>query len=277
MMRMQQASMQITFVQACNYYTNTRKEKVGAFIVESGMSVAGVILPPPTYLQQCIDAVHDAGGVFIADEVQTGFGRLGSCFWAFEHLHSPTDTPVVPDIVTMGKPFGNGMPLAAVVTSRKIAHAFESKGVEYFNTFGGNPVCAAAGLAVLDVIESEKLQERAYTVGSYLKSRFIDLQSRLDIIGDVRGSGLFLGVELVRNRETKEPASEETSFLCTTLKEKYSILTSIDGFHENVLVIKPPMCFSRADADEFVHSFERAVSDDLQAVADVTSIPKTPT
>lgn len=263
--------------QACKYYTHTRKENVGAFIVESGMSVAGVILPPPTYLQQCIDAVHDAGGVFIADEVQTGFGRLGSCFWAFEHVHSPTDTPVVPDIVTMGKPFGNGMPLAAVVTSRKIADAFESKGVEYFNTFGGNPVSAAAGLAVLDVIESEKLQERAHTVGSYLKSRFIDLQPRLDIIGDVRGSGLFLGVELVRNRETKEPASDETSFLCTTLKEKYSILTSIDGFHENVLVIKPPLCFSRADVDEFVSSFERAVSDDLRAVADVTSIPKTPT
>jgi 4-aminobutyrate aminotransferase-like enzyme len=114
-------------------------------------------------------------------------------------------------------------------------------------------------------------------VGSYLKSRFIDLQPRLDIIGDVRGSGLFLGVELVRNRETKEPASDETSFLCTTLKEKYSILTSIDGFHENVLVIKPPLCFSRADVDEFVSSFERAVSDDLRAVADVTSIPKTPT
>lgn len=184
---------------------------------------------------------------------------------------------MVPDIVTMGKPFGNGMPLAAVVTSRKIAEGFESKGVEYFNTFGGNPVCAAAGLAVLDVIETEKLQERAKNVGDYLKTRFMDLQSRLGIIGDVRGSGLFIGVELVRNRTTREPASEETSFLCTTLKEKYSILTSIDGFHENVLVIKPPMCFSQADVDEFVSSFERAVLEDLKAVEDVTMICTTPT
>jgi len=263
--------------QACDYYVKERGETVGAFIVEGGMSVAGVILPPPTYLQQCIDAVHNAGGVYIADEVQTGFGRLGSCFWAFQYQHSPEDRPVVPDIVTMGKPFGNGMPLAAVVTSRKIADAFESMGVEYFNTFGGNPVCAAAGLAVLDVIESENLQEHARDVGEYLKSSFVGLQSRLELIGDVRGSGLFLGVELVRNRQTREPASEETSFLCTTLKERYSILTSIDGFHENVLVIKPPMCFSRADADEFVSCFELAVCEDLEALADVTMISKTPT
>ena len=262
---------------ACHYYTNERGENVGAFIVEGGMSVAGVILPPPTYLQQCAEAVHNAGGIYIADEVQTGFGRLGSCFWAFQYQHSPQDELVVPDIVTMGKPFGNGMPLAAVVTSRKIAQAFESMGVEYFNTFGGNPVCAAAGLAVLDVIESEELQEHAKDIGGYLKSKFIDLQSELSIIGDVRGSGLFLGVELVRNWETLEPASEETSFLCTTLKEKYAILTSIDGFHENVLVVKPPMSFSLADADKFVSCFERAVREDLEAMADVTMVSKTPT
>jgi 4-aminobutyrate aminotransferase-like enzyme len=177
----------------------------------------------------------------------------------------------------MGKPFGNGMPLAAVVTSREIAEAFESKGIEYFNTFGGNPVCAAAGLAVLDVIQSEKLQERAQDVGDYLKSMFVELQASLDIIGDVRGSGLFLSVELVRNRETLEPACEETSFLCTILKEKYFVLTSIDGFHENVLVVKPPMSFSRADADEFVSCFERAIRQDLAVVQDVAQISKTPT
>lgn len=265
--------------QACDYYVKERDEKVGAMIVEGGMSVAGVILPPSNYLQQCAKHVRNAGGVYIADEVQTGFGRLGSCFWAFQYQQqgNDNDNTVVPDIVTMGKPFGNGMPLAAVVTTRKVAAAFESKGVEYFNTFGGNPVCAAAGLAVLDVIESEELRKRAKNVGDYLKSKFVDLQSTMDIIGDVRGSGLFLGVELVRDKTTREPATEETSFLCTTLKEKYSILTSIDGLRENVLVVKPPMCFSREDADEFVTCFERAVTEDLASVEDVTMISKTPT
>jgi 4-aminobutyrate aminotransferase-like enzyme len=263
--------------QACVHYVQKRNEMVGAFILEGGMSVAGVILPPPTYLKQCVEAVHQAGGVYIADEVQTGFGRLGSCFWAFQYSNSAEDDSVLPDVVTMGKPFGNGMPLAAVVTTREISEAFESKGVEYFNTFGGNPVCAAAGLAVLDVIELENLQERAQDVGDYLKSKFVELQATLNIIGDIRGSGLFLGVELVRNRETLEPASEETSFLCTILKEKYFVLTSIDGFHENVLVVKPPMSFSRADADEFVSCFERAIRHDLAAVQDVAQISKTPT
>lgn len=263
--------------EACDYYVKERGEKVGAFIVEGGMSVAGVILPPSDYLRQCAEAVRSAGGLYIADEVQTGFGRLGSSFWAFQHQDSAEDdTTVIPDIVTMGKPFGNAMPLAAVVTSRKIVQAFESKGVELFNTFGGNPVCAAAGLAVLDVIESEQLQKRAKDVGDYLKSKFMDMQSTLDLIGDVRGSGLFLGVELVRNRDTREPASEETSFLSTVLKDKYSILTSIDGFHENVLVIKPPMCFGLADADDFVRSFRQAVCEDLEAV-DAMTISKTPT
>jgi 4-aminobutyrate aminotransferase-like enzyme len=163
------------------------------------------------------------------------------------------------------------------VTNREIAEAFESMGVEYFNTFAGNPVCAAAGLAVLDAIEAEKLQERAEDVGDYLKSKFVELQMSLDIIGDVRGSGLFLGIELVRNRETLEPASEETSFLCMILKEKYFVLTSIDGFHENVLVVKPPMSFSRADADEFINCFEQAIRQDLAAVEDVTLMSKTPT
>lgn len=263
--------------QACAHYLQQQNEKVGAFIVEGGMSVAGVILPPPTYLKQCVEAVHQAGGVYIADEVQTGFGRFGSCFWAFQHQQSQEHDPVTPDIVTVGKPFGNGMPLAAVVTNREIAEAFESMGVEYFNTFAGNPVCAAAGLAVLDAIEAEKLQERAKDVGHYLKSKFVELQMSLDIIGDVRGSGLFLGIELVRNRETLEPASQETSFLCMILKEKYFVLTSIDGFHENVLVVKPPMSFSRADADEFINCFEQAIRQDLAAVEDVTLISKTPT
>jgi len=263
--------------EACRFYREDCCENVGAFIVEGGMSVAGVILPPAQYIPRSVQAVRNAGGIYIADEVQTGFGRLGSCFWAFQHRHSTDDEIVIPDIVTMGKPFGNGMPLAAVVTTRAISDAFEGMGVEYFNTFGGNPVCAAAGLAMLDVLESEALQENAAKVGQYLKDKFLHLGKSLNIIGDIRGSGLFIGIELVRDRITKEPAEAETSYLCTVMKEKYSILTSIDGLYNNVLVVKPPMVFSVEDADEFVKGFENAIRVDLQALENISSISKTPT
>jgi ethanolamine-phosphate phospho-lyase len=267
-----------TVEEACQFYQQECGEKVGAFIVECGMSIPGVILPPPGYLSQGFKAVRKAGGVFIADEVQTGFGRFGTSFWAFQHQHPGYEQEtVVPDIVTMGKPFGNGMPLAAVVTTRTIAEAFEKNAhVEYFNTFGGNPVCAAAGLAVLDTIEKEGLQQNAIEVGGYLQSKFRALQQQLEIIGDVRGSGLYMGVELVRDRATLEAATEETSFVCSVLKEKYKILTSIDGIFENVLIIKPPMVFSKADADYFVDSFERALHE-LKGAGDVRSLAKTPT
>mmetsp|Transcript_6347 Transcript_6347/g.9219 ORF Transcript_6347/g.9219 Transcript_6347/m.9219 type:complete len:244 (+) Transcript_6347:606-1337(+) len=243
--------------------------------MEGGMSVAGVVLPPSGYLHTCVKAVRDSGGIFIADEVQTGFGRLGSDLWAFQYGSSP-DQPIIPDIVTVGKPFGNGMPLAAVITNREISRSFESMGVEYFNTFAGNPVCTAAGLAVLDVLQSKSLQKQAFLVGTYLKSKFYQLMEQIVIIGDVRGSGFFIGVELVCDRKTLEPASKETSFICTALKEKYSILTSIDGPHNNVLVIKPPMVFNKQDADEFVAGFKAVVLEDL-ANADLTEISITPT
>ena len=183
---------------------------------------------------------------------------------------------VVPDIVTMGKPMGGGMPLAALVTTKKVAAAFEDMGVEYFNTFGGNPVCAAAGLAVLDTIEAENLQQKALEVGGYLKAKFVQLMDKLPIIGDVRGSGFFLGIELVRDRQTLEAATEETSFICSVLKEKYKILTSIDGLFENVLIIKPPMVFSKEDCDYFVDSFQGAVSN-LRDAGDIRKLEKTPT
>ena len=228
-------------------------------IIEGGMSVAGVVLPPRGYLAACTDAVHQAGGLVIADEVQTGFGRLGSSYWAFQHGYSDDDAEVVPDIVTVGKPFGNGMPLAAVVTSRAVADRFDALGIELFNTFGGNPVCTAAGLAMLDVMEQERLKERASEVGRHLKRRLWELSDRVNLIGDIRGSGLFLGIELVRDRVTLEPASHETSFICSFLKSEYRILSSIDGQHDNVIVIKPPMVFSKEDADYFVDCFEVAV------------------
>jgi 4-aminobutyrate aminotransferase-like enzyme len=203
-------------------------------------------------------------------------GRLGSTFWAFQQ----GEHGIVPDIVTVGKPFGNGMSLGAVITTREIANAFDDIGVEYFNTFGGNPVSAAAGLAVLDILEEEKLQEHAMEIGSYMKSRFLRLQKdrwqKSLQIGDIRGCGLFLGIELVRSKNC-EPAAAETSFICTTLKQKYSILTSIDGLFDNVLVIKPPMVFSRFDADTFIGSFENAVKE-LDTLGDsVQSMTKTPT
>lgn len=257
---------------ACNYYKSCG-ESVGAFFIEGGMSVAGVILPPANYLRMSVDTVRAAGGVYVADEVQTGFGRLGSSYWAFQHGNQD----VVPDIVTVGKPFGNGMPLAAVITTREIADSFHDMGVEYFNSFGGNPVCCAAGIAVLDVLENENLQKHALEVGTYLQTLFLELKERLKLIGDVRGSGLFVGVEFVRNPITREPATAETSFICTKLKEKYRILTSIDGAHDNVLVIKPPLVFSRADADYFVNSFEEASKELLALGDEVLNMKKTPT
>jgi ethanolamine-phosphate phospho-lyase len=272
-----------SFVQdACRFYTSQCGESVSAFIVEGGMSVAGVILPPPDFLRLSVQAVREAGGVYIADEVQTGLGRLGVCAWAFQYgnMRSEGDDAgsLVPDIVTVGKPFGNGMPLGAVVMTRAVAASFDAMGVEYFNTFGGNPVCAAAGLAVLKTLESERLQEHALVVGNHLLARFRDLQQHISLIGDIRGSGLFVGIELVRNRHTLEPATEETSFLCTTLKEKYQVLCSIDGLHDNVLVVKPPLAFSREDADLFVACFEKAVAIDLPLLGeDIRQMPKTPT
>jgi 4-aminobutyrate aminotransferase-like enzyme len=193
--------------------------------------------------------VRAAGGVCIADEVQVGFGRFGDHFWGFEQQH------VSPDIVTMGKPFGNGMPLAAVVTTKSVADAFNN-GLEYFNTFGGNPVCCAAGLAVLDVIRDEDLQRKAADVGAYFRQRLKELSFRRPLIGDIRGSGLFLGIDFVRDPATREPATAETSEVCSRMKDEHRILTSVDGPSDNVLVVKPPMCFSRADVDITVQALD---------------------
>ena len=193
--------------------------------------------------------------------------------WAFA-AHDPT---LVPDIVTLGKPFGNGMPLSAVITTRAIASKFEATGIEYFNTFAGNPVCAAAGLAVLDELERLALPQNAQQVGAYLKGKFRALmETSIPLIGDVRGSGFFVGVELVTDRTTQTPATAETSYICSILKSKYHVLTSIDGPHDNVLVIKPPMVFSMQDADLFVEAFVLAATVDLPAV-DVSKLSRTPT
>lgn len=215
-----------------------------AFLVESLPSVAGQIVPPPGYFAEAFRAVRAAGGVCIVDEVQVGFGRVGSRFWGFE-LQG-----VVPDIVVMGKPIGNGFPLGAVVTTSAIARSF-ANGMEYFSTFGGNPVAMAVGLAVLDVIEDEGLQENALRVGSHMLDGLRDLQTRHEVIGDVRGAGLFIGVELVLDRETLEPATAEASRVVNGLAER-GILTGTEGPHHNVIKIRPPMVFDEGNADFLV-------------------------
>jgi 4-aminobutyrate aminotransferase-like enzyme len=220
----------------------TRKSSgIAAFFCEPALSCGGQIILPAGYLREAFAAVRAAGGVCVADEVQTGFGRAGEHFWMFE------TQAVAPDIVTVGKPIGNGHPLGAVMTTREIADSF-ANGMEYFNTFGGNPVSCAVGLAVLDVIRDEELQQNALEVGEYLKNGLHQLQGEHPLIGDVRGVGLFLGVEFVRNRETLEPDLAAAAEIVERMKER-GVLLSTDGPLHNVIKIKPPLVFSRADAD----------------------------
>ena len=211
------------------------------FIAESCPSVAGQIMLPPGYLAAVYGSVREAGGVCIADEVQTACGRLGTHFYGFEQQD------VVPDIVVLGKPIGNGHPIGAVVTTAEIAASFDN-GMEFFSTFGGNTVSCAIGLAVLDVLEDERLQAHAQRVGAHLLARLRSLIDQRPLIGDVRGSGLFIGVELVRDRDTLEPATTEASDVMNRLREE-GILIGTDGPHHNVLKIRPPMPFNAEDAD----------------------------
>ena len=216
--------------------------KPAAYIAESLPSVGGQIVFPPGYLNDVYKSVREAGGVCIADEVQVGFGRLGRFFWGFQMQHA------TPDIVVLGKPIGNGFPLGAVITTAEIAASFDN-GMEFFSTFGGNPVACAAGLAVLEVLEEEGLQENARVVGDYWMSALRALDR--EMIGDVRGSGLFLGIELVRDRTTLEPATTEASRIVNRLRDQ-GILAGTDGPHHNVIKLRPPLCFTKEDADRFV-------------------------
>jgi 4-aminobutyrate aminotransferase-like enzyme/Ser/Thr protein kinase RdoA (MazF antagonist) len=228
---------------------------IAAFLGESVISCGGQIPLPKGYLSAAYAQTRAAGGLCIADEVQTGCGRHGSFFWAFE------EHGVVPDIVTIGKPIGNGHPLAAVVTTKKIADAF-ANGMEYFNTFGGNPVSCAIGLEVLRVIKDEKLQENALEIGNYLKDGLQKLAARFPIIGDVRGSGFFLGFELVEDRLTLQPAEAKTTYLANRIRE-LGVLMSTDGPFRNVIKIKPPMIFSRKDADFLLEMLEKVFLEDF--------------
>lgn len=224
--------------------------QVAAFIAETIQGVGGAVVMPEHYLRHTYAHVRAAGGLCIADEVQSGFGRTGTHFWGFE------TQGVIPDIVTMAKGIGNGCPLAAVVTTPAIAKSIANR--IHFNTFGGNPVSCAQGRAVLRVIENEKLQANSLKIGAQLKAGFAVLAKKHKLIGDIRGLGLMLGVELVKDRATKEPASAE----CLAVFEKcreLGLLIGKGGLAGNTLRIKPPMCITSADAEFLLAVLDRAL------------------
>jgi alanine-glyoxylate transaminase/(R)-3-amino-2-methylpropionate-pyruvate transaminase len=225
--------------------------KVAAFIAEPIQGVGGATSAPQNYFKQAYEMTRKYGGLCIADEVQTGFGRTGDNYWGFQNFG------VTPDIVTMAKGIGNGIPLAAVTTRREIAEVLCQR--IHFNTFGGNPVSMAQGLATLEVIDEEKLQENSKNVGTHFIAGLQKLAKNHPIIGDVRGKGLMIGVELVKNKETKEPAKAETLELLEHARER-GVLLGKGGLNGNVLRIKPPMCISIQDADYAIDVIDQALS-----------------
>ncbi|MCH2181214.1 MAG: aminotransferase class III-fold pyridoxal phosphate-dependent enzyme [Mariniblastus sp.] len=236
-----------------NIESVTSNGGIAGLIAESLLSCGGQIPLPPGYLAAVYQSIHQAGGICIADEVQVGFGRVGSSFWGFEL------SGVQPDIVTLGKPIGNGHPLAAVVTTREIADAFHN-GMEYFNTFGGNPVSCAVGMAVLDVIQKENLQQNALQVGNYLLLQLRELPPRFPRVGDVRGSGLFLGIEIVKDLASREPDARAAKQIVERMKQQ-RILLSTDGPDHNVIKFKPPMVFDMANAERLVDNLKKVLAD----------------
>jgi 4-aminobutyrate aminotransferase-like enzyme len=220
-----------------------------AFIAESLMGTAGNVVLPDGYLEKVFATARSQGALCVSDEVQVGAGRFGNHYWGFE------DQGVVPDIVTMGKPIGNGHPMAAVVTTREIAQAFDD-GVKYFNTFAGNPVSCAIGMEVLQIIDDENLQDNAKNVGTYLLASLTELKARHELIGDVRGKGLYLGVELVRDRENQEPAKKEAAWISEELL-KHGVISYPTGVYDNVLKVKPPMVFDKSNADFFIEGLDQ--------------------
>jgi 4-aminobutyrate aminotransferase-like enzyme len=224
---------------------------IAGLLIESMLSCAGQVPLPAGYLEEAAAIVRGFGGLLIADEVQVGFGRVGSHMWAFQ------DSGIVPDIVVMGKPIGNGHPMAAVFTTPEIASSFGE--MEFFSTFGGNPVSCAIGMAVMDVIERERLMIRASELGSRFRDGLDSLKESHELIGDVRGRGLFLGFEMVRDRTTLEPAPQEASDLVDSMREK-AVLLSTDGPLHNVIKIKPPMVLNEFDVDETLSKLDGCLS-----------------
>jgi len=226
-----------------------------AFVIDTIISSDGVIAPPPGYLKKAAGIIKAAGGLFIADEVQPGFGRTGKHFWGFEA------DGVLPDVVTMGKPMGNGHPIAGIVTRADLARAFSNTD-GYFNTFGGNPVSCAAALAVLDVIENENLQQNALKVGQYIAAGLQLLADRHEVIGDIRGNGLFIAVELVANSGERTPATKLTARVVNDLRDR-GVLTGSIGRDDNILKLRPPMVLQSSEADLMLET----LGESLQALA----------
>ena len=225
--------------------------QVAAFIAESIQGVGGCVVFPENYLKQVYEYVRSGGGVCIADEVQTGFGRTGTHYWGFE------TQDVVPDIVTMAKGIGNGAPLGAVVTTPKIAATLAQR--IHFNTFGGNPVVCAQGAAVLDVIDREKLQANALKIGKQIFAGLECLKAKHNLIGDVRGKGLLLGIELVTDRATKEPATSECAQVLENCREM-GLLVGKGGLYGQTIRFSPPMCLHQRDADFLLDVLDRSFS-----------------
>ena len=228
-------------------------KRLGAIITEAIMGCGGQIVFPKGFLADAFAQVRQAGGLCIADEIQIGFGRMGSHFWGFE------SEGAVPDIVTVGKSMGNGHPISAVITTKEIADSFNN-GMEYFNSFGGNPVSCSVGRAVLQIIQKEELQKRALEVGDYLINRFQNLKRKHSLIGDVRGRGLFIGIELNKDSKNLQPAGREANLVINKMKDK-GILLSTDGPDHNVIKIKPPLAFNQQNADFLVETLDSIITE----------------
>ena len=224
---------------------------LAGLLIESMLSCAGQVPLPPGYFSEVASAVRSQGGLLIADEVQVGFGRVGTNMWAFQ------ESGVTPDIVVMGKPIGNGHPMAAVFTTPEIASSFGD--MEFFSTFGGNPVSCAIGMAVMDVIEKEDLMNRAHVLGERFKNGLNSLMLEHELIGDIRGRGLFLGVEMVKDRSTLEPAAMEASEIVGKMRDQ-GVLLSTDGPLHNVIKIKPPMVLNHDDVDRTLSKLQNCLS-----------------
>jgi 4-aminobutyrate aminotransferase-like enzyme len=214
---------------------------------------AGGMALPDGYLQQVYAAVRASGGLAISDEVQVGYGRLGEWFWGFQQQDA------VPDIVSIAKSTGNGYPLGAVITSRAVADGFRSQGY-FFSSTGGSPLSCAIGITVLDVLRDEELQQNASRVGAHLKTRLLALRERHPLIGTVHGVGLYLGVEMVRDAETLEPAAAETAAICDRMLE-LGVIIQPTGDHQNILKTKPPLCITVEDADFYVDTLDRVLTE----------------
>ncbi|MBT6318497.1 MAG: aminotransferase class III-fold pyridoxal phosphate-dependent enzyme [Cryomorphaceae bacterium] len=239
-------------IEKCIENIKTKKRKLGGFIIEPIISCGGQVELPKGFLKKSYEIIRKNGGICISDEVQVGCGRLGKSFWGFQ-LHD-----VVPDIITIGKPLGNGHPIGAVVCTKEIAESF-ANGMEFFNTFGGNPVSCSIATQVLKVVENQNLQENAKIVGEYFKKELKKLTNEFDLIGDVRGQGLFLGIELIDQKMNS--LQKKTKYIINRLK-KFGILSNLDGPKNNVIKIKPPLTFHKDNCDKFIFYIRKILKED---------------